>query len=150
MRVVVDTNVLVRAASIAGDSPVRQLLRLLREPPHLLIISHFLLNELLRALSYERVRQVHGLDDAGVIRFVSAVEKASLLVTLPQTINQVAADPDDDPVLATAVVGGAEILCTRDRHFLNNAVRSHCATHGIKIMDDLDLLKSLRQDAPTD
>lgn len=64
MRVVVDTNVLVRAASIAGDSPARQLLRLLREPPHLLIISHFLLNELLRALSYERVRRVHGLDDA--------------------------------------------------------------------------------------
>jgi len=144
--VVLDTNVLVRAAAIAGDSPARQLLRLLREPPHLLIVSYFLLNELLRALSYERVRQVHGRDDAGVIRFVAAVEKASLLVTLPQTINQVATDPDDDRVVATAVAGDADILCTRDRHFFNDAVLSYCAAHDIKIMDDVELLQLLRQD----
>ena len=150
MRVVLDTNVLVRGAAIAGDSPARELLRLLRDPSHLLIVSHFLINELLRALSYERVRQVHGLDDAGVIDFVAGIEKASLLVTLPQTIESIAGDPDDDPVLATAVVGGAEVLCTLDRHLHSDAVRSHCATHGIKIMDDIDLLRLLRRDSPPD
>jgi hypothetical protein len=57
-------------------------------------------------------------------------------------------DPDDDPVLYTAIAiaGQSDVLCTADRHFYEPDVLSFCSRHGIQIMDDVDLLHVLRQD----
>lgn len=46
---------------------------------------------------------------------------------------------------ATAVMGQAEIICTRDRHFGHPDVQAYCAARGIRIMTDLELLKLLRK-----
>jgi hypothetical protein len=56
----------------------------------------------------------------------------------------VLADPADDPVVYTAISGGADVLCTLDRHFYAPQVMSFCGKHGIEIMSDVDLLQSLR------
>ena len=52
-------------------------------------------------------------------------------------------DPNDDPVVYTAVAGGADVLCARDRDFYDWNVLAFCAREDIRVMDDLALLKIL-------
>ena len=53
-------------------------------------------------------------------------------------------DPDDNPILQTAVLGRANVLCTLDRHFRDPGVLQYCAEHGIQVKSDLELLQQLR------
>ena len=53
-------------------------------------------------------------------------------------------DPDDDPVIYTAVEGRADVLCAMDRDFYAPAVVQFCRQMGIEIMDDAALLRRLR------
>ena len=53
-------------------------------------------------------------------------------------------DADDDPVIATALAGKAEVLCTLDAHFYVESVRRFCGRNGITIMDDREILRVLR------
>lgn len=145
MRAVLDTNVLARAARPA--SPAAEVLGLLAALPHLLVLSPYLVLELARVMRYDRVRRIHGLDDAGIDAFVAQAQAAALLVNPPAALTAagvVPSDPRDDPVITTAVAGKAEVLCTRDRHFYHAAVLAHCAQHGIRVLNDAELLRELR------
>lgn len=150
MRAVLDSNILARAAS-PSLGPAREVLDRLSAPPHVLVLSAFIISELSRVLRYDRVRRMHGLDDAGIDRYVAFVEAAGVLVPLPpgqpQTI--VSHDPDDDPIVATAEAGQAEVLCTLDRHLHNTAVQTYCAARGIRVLTDIEFLKLLRSAAST-
>ena len=53
-------------------------------------------------------------------------------------------DPDDDPVIYTALAGAADVICTVDRHFYEPGVLGFCSRYGIRIMDDVELLHDLR------
>ena len=53
-------------------------------------------------------------------------------------------DPNDDPVLETALSGRAEVLCTLDRHFHHRTVLRFCREHGIQVLTDVELLSMLR------
>jgi uncharacterized protein len=144
MQIVLDTNILVRAAP-GRTGPARELLELVAEPPHLLVTSPPLLDELARALGYPRLRAIHGLDDAGIARYVSAVEAAAMVVPLTApTITAIQDDPDDNAVVATAIAGQAEVICTRDGHFGKRDVLDFCDRLGIRILDDIELLRELR------
>jgi putative PIN family toxin of toxin-antitoxin system len=145
MRIVLDTNILARAASPSAG-PAREVLMRSATAPHVLVLSAFILSELSRVLRYPRVQAMHGLDDARIDRFVADVEAAGVTVLLPLSLRPVVLhDADDDPILATAVFGHAEVLCTRDRHLQHAVVRAQADTHGIRIMGDTDLLALLRQ-----
>jgi hypothetical protein len=43
------------------------------------------------------------------------------------------------------VLGGANVLCTLDRHFRDPQVLQYCAEHGIEVMSDIELLQRLRE-----
>jgi predicted nucleic acid-binding protein len=58
MRIVVDTNVLARAVR-GGIGPAAELLGIVMAPPHVFILSPFILAELARALRYPRMRLLH-------------------------------------------------------------------------------------------
>ena len=146
MRVVLDTNILARATPGSGG-PARELFRRCSRPPHAIVLSSELLSELSRVLRYERLRRIHGLTDDEIDEHVSDVRDASVLV-LPvdsQSENIVPGDPDDNSVIATAIVGQAEILCTRDRHFQHPDVQAYCAERGIRVMSDIELIELLRE-----
>jgi len=145
MRIVLDSNVLARAAGpVLG--PAREVLICCTEEPHVLLLSAFIISELRRVLGYERVRKMHGLDDAGIERYVLDVESAASIVALPLTSQEpiVVHDPKDDPIVHTAVAGAAEVLCTRDRHLHHSAVTGYCRIRGIEVLDDVKLLARLR------
>jgi putative PIN family toxin of toxin-antitoxin system len=144
MRVVLDTNILARATP--GKSGPAAAVREAIRPPHLLVLSSHLLTELAQVLRYERVRRLHGLTEGEIDRFVDALSADALMVEVKFAADSaiVPNDPDDDPIVATAVSGRAEYLCSLDRHFFQPEVQSHCAQHGIRVVTDVELLALLR------
>src|SRR5438067_307192 len=135
MRVVLDTNVLARAAR-GGTGPAAEVLRFIALPPHTFILSPFILSELSRALRYLRLRKLHGLDDQKIDAYVQSVQSAALLVNPPSAAAAfpVSTDPDDDPVIGAAIAGSADTLCSNDRHLHQTNVKAHCAAHGIQVL----------------
>jgi putative PIN family toxin of toxin-antitoxin system len=144
MRILLDTNILARATP-GPPSLSRDLLRLASLPPHVLILSPFLLSELSRVLGYDRMRRVHGLDDPAIQKHLLDLQATALLVDPPAASGlSVPHDPDDDPVIAAAVAGQAEVLCTLDRHLWHPDVQAFCGQHGIRVLTDVELLDALR------
>lgn len=138
MRILLDTNVLVRAAAneqgLAG--------RLLHEVVsgfHILVSSPFVLGEVSRVLAYPRLQARWRLGEDTIRNFVSGVSDIAEIVHTTAPDRVVVADPDDDPIVQTAVLGGVDVLCTRDTHLLDQAVVEYCAGHGIRVMDDIEL-----------
>ena len=144
MRILPDTNILARAASGPPGLTHRLYLEVTRHE-HTLLLSSYLLVELGRVLRYDRVRKVHGLTDDEIDAFLSDLTLIANLVHLDRELPAVVeGDPDDDPVVQTAVLGKADFLCTHDRHLFQPDVVAYCQRHGIQIGRDTDLLSTLR------
>lgn len=150
MRILLDTNILARAAT-PNPGPARALLLKVSEDPHVLVLSGYILSELSRILRYERVRPLHGLTDAGIDQYLADLQSVGVTMELPNgpIAPIVPHDPADDGIIATAIAGQADILCTRDRHFHHPEVRTHCETRGIRVLTDLELLELLRDQSGT-
>lgn len=141
LRAVFDTNIFVAAyLSKNPDSPTMELLRRWLQGEFELLYSDDLLVE---------------IDEKFSARGISDEHKDSLLVELrdfatyvevkPSDVKPViAADPDDDFILACAVVGRADYLVSYDAHFdvLEGEYR------GIKITEALPFLWAVRGDRP--
>jgi putative PIN family toxin of toxin-antitoxin system len=150
MRIVLDTNILVRANAKARG-PARELLQLIvASPDHVLLLSPFLLQELERVFSYERVRVSSRLTDEEVAEYLSYLraKDISKIVFPGPAPRVVPSDPDDDPVVHTAVIGRADALCTLNRDFYNPLVLDYCRERGVLIATDVDILGLLRSGTP--
>lgn len=144
MRIVLDTNVLARAAS-GPPGLANEVVLASTTADHSLLLSPFLLSELSRVLRYERLRSIHGLSDAEIDHYVTDLQAvAEIVIPTTQPAAIVADDPDDDPIVATALAGNADVLCTRDRHLLHPDVIAYCRLHGIEVLSDAELLARLR------
>jgi hypothetical protein len=143
MRVLLDTNVLVRATAKA-TGPARAAFLKLLDPPHAIIASNYILGELRRVLNYPRVQRMHGLTPEEAEQYVRDVEAISELIDVPAPLPfQVRHDPDDDPIVAASVFGRVDVLCTRDRHLRPPEVLAYCAQFNIRILTDVELLAEL-------
>jgi putative PIN family toxin of toxin-antitoxin system len=143
MRVVLDTNILVRAA-FSPTGPAGVVLELIRSHDHSLIVSEFILSELNRVLRYPRLLALHRFDDVAILNYVADIRALSLVVEISDVTPVMSNDPDDDPIIATAVVGHADRLCSCDRHFRRSEVHDYCDSFGIRVVTDLELLSELR------
>ena len=150
MRIVLDTNILVRANAKA-KGPARKLLQVIvNSPEHVLLLSPFLLMELERVLSYDRVRAVVKLNDEEIAEYLSYLraEEVSEIVFPGLSPRVVPSDADDDPVVHTAVVGRADLICTLNRHFFHPSVLDYCQQRGILVATDVEMLDFLRSQGP--
>ena len=142
MRFVLDTNILVRAAAdehgLAG-----RLLHEVLSGPHVLVNSPYLLSEVARVLSYPRLQARWQLSEKTIADFVTRVGDVSAIVLTTAGDHVVLEDPDDDPIVQTAVLGGAQYLCTRDTHLLESTVVEYCAAYGITVTNDIALYRIL-------
>ncbi len=145
MRIVLDTNVLTRAAT-PGSGLARALLEHCTEGPNVLVLSEFILSELSRVLRYPRVKKAHGLSDQGIEEYLAHLKSACAMALLPETPPPaiVTADPKDDPILATVFAGKADVLCSLDRHLHQSEVVAYCRSHGVDVLTDLELVHRLR------
>src|ERR1017187_2126651 len=146
MRIVLDTNILVRSHAKARG-PARELLQLIiGSPRHILLLSPFLLQELERVFSYDRVRASTRLTNeeiAEYLGYLRAKEVSGIVFPGPAP-RGVPSDPDDDPVVHTAVVGRADVLCTLNCDFYSTSVRDYCRERGVLVASDVEILGLVR------
>jgi len=142
MRVTPDTGILVRMNAKA-TGPARRLLEIILSGPHELILSDFLLNELARVLTYPRIQKLYQLTADYIAEHVQLLRARADLVSPVVFKEVVLQDPNDDPVVYTAVAGRADVLCASDRDFYVPEVVAFCGDRGIRIMNDVDLLREL-------
>lgn len=147
MRVVCDSNVLVRAA-LNTNGLASELLRRIRAS-HVLIASLPLLSEVLEVLRRPKIQALHGLSDYGIRRYVSTLYKAAAIVKVPQPVPRVVPrDSQDDVIVITAIGGRADVLATRDQHLFHPDVLRITAAYRLRIMSDDALLTELRAQKP--
>jgi putative PIN family toxin of toxin-antitoxin system len=146
MRIVLDTNILVRANAKAKGPPRELLLLIVNSPEHVLLLSPFILQELERVFEYDRVRAATKLTDLEVaeyLTYIRASEVSEMIFPGPAP-RIVPSDPDADPVVHTAVVGRADILCTLNRDFYHASVLEYCRERGVLVGGDVAILDLLR------
>jgi putative PIN family toxin of toxin-antitoxin system len=146
MRVVLDTNILVRAHANARG-PARELLLLVAGSlEHTLLLSPFLLRELERVFGYQRVRKAIRLTEDEIVEYLIYLRSkdVSELIFPGPAPRVVPSDEEDDPVVHTAVIGRADALCTLNRHFYAAPVLAYCKDRGVFLASDVDLLRTLR------
>jgi putative PIN family toxin of toxin-antitoxin system len=144
MRIVLDTNILVRAA--ADESGLAgKLLQLIAPGPHVLVISQHILGEVSRVLAYSRLQTRWRLTPERIGEFAARVATlAEIVPPAPAPRGVVLADPDDDAIIHTALSGRADVLRTRDAHLRHPSVVQFCARHSIQVMDDIELYRTLQ------
>jgi hypothetical protein len=114
LRAVLDTNVFVSAfLSRSPTSPTRELIQRWLADEFTLLISDALLDELAEKLIERDIAQEQ------VIAFLARLTSLAEQVFVPPEAVQpvIPADPDDNHVVACAVVGGADYLVSYDPHF---------------------------------
>jgi uncharacterized protein len=134
-----DTNVFVSTfLSRSPTSPTQEIIRRWQAEEFMLLVCDVLLEEVAEKL-IER-----GIEQERVIEFLALVERLAEWVDVPAevVIPIITDDPDDDSVLACAVVGQADYLVSYDPHFdvLNGEYQ------GVKIRKALPFLWALRGD----
>jgi putative PIN family toxin of toxin-antitoxin system len=145
MRIVLDSNILVRATP--GKDGSAAVLRAAIRQPNVLLLSPFLLLELSRVLRYERVRLLHGLNDDQINTYLVSLQLNAVVVDIPAEVMEIVPnDPNDDPIVATAIKGRADVLCTFDRHLHHVDVKRYCAGHGVSVLTDVELLNELARE----
>jgi putative PIN family toxin of toxin-antitoxin system len=147
MRILLDTNILVRANPRAGGSARARLLTIAHSPDHTLILSPYLLEEVERVLAYPRVRELWPLTPDEIRAYTQALDAVGGVVHLSPVFPAILTDPKDDPVVETAVLGRADVLCTLDRGFYTTSVVEYLQRHSIQLMNDVQLLGHLRKGA---
>jgi putative PIN family toxin of toxin-antitoxin system len=147
MRVTCDANLLVRAA-LHSRGLAREILQHSTLSPHVLVVSPPLLGDVHRVLHYPRIQQRYALPDQDIDDFIAFVQAVSDVVVQPNIVRVVPGDADDDVIIATAVDGKADVICTLDQHFSNPAVLTYCVSRSIRIMTDVELVQELRRNTP--
>jgi hypothetical protein len=117
VRAVLDANVFVSAVIHPGGPPGRIIEQFLRTDEFTLVLSDAIVDEVMRALAYPKVRRYvrRGLDPA--LWMEDLVLLADFVLDTVQ-VTGVSKDPDDDKYLAAAIAGRASLVVTGDPHLL--------------------------------
>jgi uncharacterized protein len=117
LRAVLDTNVIISGLIRPQGTPGLLLESLVLDNAFEVIVSSELLEELRRAVHYEKVRPRIALSDDELELRLSMLDVLGIPVE-PKPLSGAASDPDDDHVLAAAVEGGAGYVVTGDAGLL--------------------------------
>ena len=130
-RVVLDTNVLLSAVAFGGRPA--QLVELVRAGRISGVTSQYILEELRRALTTKQVGISPPLVEALILDLASFMD----VVPVEPTSASWVSDTADDPIVETAMQGGARFICTGDRRLLEGAVP------GVRILTVAQMLETL-------
>lgn len=138
-RAVLDANVYVSAVLRPEGPPGRIIERLLRAAAFELVLSPAIVEEVLRALAYPKVRKAIRGDIDPALWFEDIVVLADL-VTGERALPGVCEDPDDDKYIAAALEGCVSVVVSGDRDLL--ALKEHEGIHIVTPREFIDLLES--------
>ena len=119
MRVLVDTNVLISFLLSPGEGgAIRAIFRAYLNDQFTLLMPEWLVDELLSSVR-DKPRLAKRITAEQLNRFIALIAQLAEQVAKIETpIPAVTRDPDDDYVLAYALVGAADYLVTGDRDLL--------------------------------
>ena len=143
MRIVLDTAILVRAHDGAKGLARDLVLRII-ESDHVLLISDEMLYELAKVLRYPRMLALHGLSEGRIYDYISFLREATEIVHPNALLITPIRDMNDTVVMQTAIIGEAEVLCTRDQDFFDPPAEPFLRKAGIAVLDDIALMERLR------
>ena len=109
LRAVLDANVFVSAAIHPDGPPGRIIEQFLRTDAFTLVLSEAIVDEIMRALAYRKVRRYMrpGLDPG---LWMEDLVVLAEFVSDPSQVSGVSKDPDDDKYLAAAIAGRAPLV----------------------------------------
>lgn len=118
MRAVFDTNVLVSAFIVKKGVPAQILSR---ADEFALVLSPFIMAKTRMVLARRRIRKKYPVTDEGVDGYLAALrDTAEMVSPAPEDVpNVITADPPDNWVLATAIVGQADVIVSGNDHLLS-------------------------------
>jgi putative PIN family toxin of toxin-antitoxin system len=144
MIVTFDTSILVRATKRSNGPARRAVNQIAFNTGHSIALSPFILGEVGKVLSYPRMLDLYHLTSDEIHEHVEFLRSVSRIVEPTGGRPVVLSDPNDDPIVYTAVAAGADVLCVKDRDFYDPSVIAFCREEDIRIMDDIALLEILR------
>lgn len=121
MRAVLDTNVLISATLVQGGAEDR-IVRAWRAGRFDLVLSPQILEEIGRAMFYEKLAKRRWMSRPDVAAFIRVLTASAVLVSGTTEV-ALCRDPEDDKFLAAALEGEARWLVTGDNDLL--AVRKY-------------------------
>jgi putative PIN family toxin of toxin-antitoxin system len=143
VKIVLDTTILVRANE-HSQGLARELLTSIVESKHTLLLSNEMLHELARILRYPRLQRFYDLPENLVFNYVNFLRQSSEIVTLNPLVTAPIRDVNDIVVMQTAIIGEADILCTKDDDFFEKPASEFLSEMGIAVLDDISLMHRLR------
>ncbi|HEY1948981.1 MAG TPA: putative toxin-antitoxin system toxin component, PIN family [Bryobacteraceae bacterium] len=136
-------TILVRANE-HSHGLARELLINIVESRHTLLLSNEMLHELARVLRYPRLQSFYGLSESLVFDYVAFLRRSAEIVPLNPLVAAPIRDVNDVIVIQTAIIGEAEILCTKDDDFFQEPANDYLVKMGIAVLDDISLMHRLR------
>ena len=143
MRIVLDTAILVRAHDGATGLARDLLLRLI-ESDHVLLISDEMLYELAKVLRYPRMLALHGLSESRIYDYIGFLRRTTEVIRPNPLLVTPIRDINDTVVMQTAIIGEADVLCTRDQDFFEPPAEPFLRRAGIAVLDEIALMQRLR------
>ena len=142
MRIVLDSNILVRAFT-SSHGLAHELLLAILAGDNTLILSNEMLFEVARVLRYPRLMAVHGQTEEAIYDFTCWLRNAADIVALNRLESSPIRDRNDIFVLQTALSGEADVICTSDRDFFEPPASIFLASVGIAVFKDEQLIRIL-------
>jgi putative PIN family toxin of toxin-antitoxin system len=143
VKIVLDTTILVRANEHSCGL-ARELLLSIIDSEHRLVLSNEMLHELARVLRYPRLRTFYDLSESLVYDYIAFLRRSSEIVPLNPLVIAPIRDVNDVIVMQTAIIGEADILCTKDEDFFETPAVEYLDKLGIAVVDDAELMQTLR------
>jgi putative PIN family toxin of toxin-antitoxin system len=143
VRIILDTAILVRGNG-SSKGLARDLLIDIVESDHTLLLSNEMLYELAKVLRYPRMLALHGLSEQRIYDYIGFLRDAAEIVVPNPLLVTPIRDVNDTVVMQTAVIGEADILCTKDRDFFEPPAEAFLRKAGIAVLDDIALMRRLR------
>ena len=111
-KIVLDTNILISALGWVGNP--RLIFNRVISNDFELIMSDKQLEEIIKVLGYPKF----SFDYDQKSRFINLLIEISTLVKLDEILNVIGDDPEDNIIITSAVIGGADFIITGDEHIL--------------------------------
>ncbi len=122
----------------------RDLLLRLIESDHVLLISDEMLYELAKVLRYPRMLALHGLSESRIYDYIGFLRRTTEVIRPNPLLVTPIRDINDTVVMQTAIIGEADVLCTRDQDFFEPPAEPFLRRAGIAVLDDIALMQRLR------
>lgn len=137
MRIVLDTNQLVSALIRKNGRPA-QILQAWRQGQVELAVSPDLLEEVAEVLNRPRIKHKYRLTDEDIDQYLLLLKWYAITTPGTTEVSIVAADPDDNIIVACAVEAEADYIVSGDSHLLDLE-----EYQGIQIVQTSDFLQIL-------